>query len=146
MLTVLNRQRKVPFDLEENRPRLEAVMIAAGAGRKEVTLLLASDAAIRRLNREWRHISKPTDCLSFPSREGEGARYAGPFLGDVVISLETAARQAAERGATLDDEVLLLFVHSLLHLQGYDHQDARGERRMNAKTRALVQAVTGIAG
>lgn len=150
MLAVLNRQRRVPFDVAAARPAFEAAMVAAGVARKEVSLVLVSDASIQRLNRQWRGIPRPTDCLSFPAREGEGGRYAGRLLGDIVISLETALRQARENhpgtpeDEALREEVLFLFVHSLLHLLGHDHDEPRAERRMMAKTRAVLRAVTGI--
>ena len=139
VLTILNRQRKIAFDVERLRPRLDAVMQAARVSDREVTLVLVSDANIRRLNRTWRGIDAPTDCLSFPALEGEGGEYAMDLLGDIVISLETAQRQSASR-RPLEDEVLTLFVHSLLHLLGYDHSEPTERKRMQARTRALLKA------
>jgi probable rRNA maturation factor len=96
----------------------------------EVHVLLAGDATLRRLNRTFRGIDKPTDVLSFPA----GASTAffgepeGPELtGDLAISLETAARQAARFGHTLRDEVRILLLHGVLHLAGFDHESDSGE-------------------
>lgn len=87
-----------------------------------VEVLLTSDNEIRRLNRTFRKKNKATDVLSFPaSAEAEG------MAGDVAISLDTAARQAAERGHTLRDELRLLLLHGLLHLAGEDHERDSGE-------------------
>jgi probable rRNA maturation factor len=89
----------------------------------EVDVLLASDAALRRLNRDFRGKDKPTDVLSFPSPE----EIARQHSGDLAISLETAARQAAGFGHTLRDEVRILMLHGLLHLSGMDHETDDGE-------------------
>lgn len=103
----------------------------------ELSVLLCSDAVIHALNREWRGRDRPTDVLSFAQSEGEGARPAG-LLGDVVISVDTARRQAAERGATLGRETDRLLVHGVLHLLGYDHEVSPAEaRRMQRRERAL---------
>jgi probable rRNA maturation factor len=87
----------------------------------EVEVLLTSDAAIKRLNKQFRAKNKPTDILSFPA--GEGA----PYAGDLAISLETAARQAAEQGHDLRTELKILLLHGLLHLDGEDHETDDGE-------------------
>jgi probable rRNA maturation factor len=89
----------------------------------EVDVLLTSDAALKRLNRDFRGKDKPTDVLSFPSPEEIAADHAG----DLAISLDTAARQAASFGHTLRDEVRVLILHGLLHLSGMDHETDRGE-------------------
>jgi len=80
----------------------------------DLSLVLCDDAHVRELNRTWRGIDSATDVLSFPQDDPV-------VLGDLVISLETAARQGAERGWDLGTEVRVLLVHGLLHLLGYDH-------------------------
>ena len=88
----------------------------------EVQVLLTSDAELKRLNRQFRGKNKATDVLSFPAFE-----QAGELAGDLAISLETAARQAAEHGHSLRDEVRILLLHGLLHLAGEDHETDSGE-------------------
>ncbi|MCL2659760.1 MAG: rRNA maturation RNase YbeY [Acidobacteriaceae bacterium] len=88
----------------------------------EVDVLLTSDAVIRRLNRDFRGLNKPTDVLSFPAP----AEIAHERSGDIAISLETAARQAASFGHSLRDEVRVLVLHGLLHLSGMDHETDNG--------------------
>lgn len=83
----------------------------------ELSLVLCTDAHIRSLNSQWRGMDKATDVLSFPQGDPDLV-----VLGDLVISLETAERQAMERGYALRDEVRVLLVHGLLHLMGYDHE------------------------
>ncbi|MBL6976401.1 MAG: rRNA maturation RNase YbeY [Deltaproteobacteria bacterium] len=134
-LALFNRQRKVPFDTDSVRGRMEKLMDDAGVSQREVSVVLLSDRAIHLMNRKWRAVDAPTDCLSFPASEGEDARFAGPLLGDIAISLETAIRQA--RGS-LQDEVVFLFVHSLLHLMGYDHGTDAESDAMKKKSKELL--------
>jgi probable rRNA maturation factor len=106
----------------------------------EVTVLLTTDAAIRKLNRQFRHKDKATDVLSFSAQgsfpaEGIGAE---KIAGDLAISVETARRQAADQGHALTCELKVLILHGLLHLGGHDHESdagqmARRERQLRAK-------------
>jgi probable rRNA maturation factor len=89
----------------------------------EVEVLLADDATLCRLNKSFRGKNKPTDVLSFPPHVEIGHGHAG----DLAISLETAARQAAAYGHTLRDEVRILLLHGLLHLAGEDHETDNGQ-------------------
>ena len=89
----------------------------------EVTVLLTTDAAIRKLNREFRHKDKATDVLSFPA-EGLGAE---EIAGDLAISAPTALRQAVELNHALSTELKVLILHGLLHLAGYDHETDEGK-------------------
>jgi probable rRNA maturation factor len=91
--------------------------------RGEVDVLLANDATLRHLNKTFRSKDKPTDVLSFPAPSAFAKKHAG----DLAISLETAARQAAAYGHTLRDEVRILILHGLLHLSGLDHETDTGE-------------------
>ncbi|MDQ3367460.1 MAG: rRNA maturation RNase YbeY [Myxococcota bacterium] len=130
------------------RRRLEAEvarMVRAAArtdGRKdfEVSLRLTTDREIRVLNRDYRGKDKPTDVLAFAQREAVGAEAPRTgelhpeLLGDVIISVDTARRQA-RRG--LHAELLHLASHGLCHLLGYDHNDDAEERTMNARAAAL---------
>ena len=114
--------------------------------RGQVTVLLTTDAAIRKLNREFRGIDKPTDVLSFPAENLPGFEIAG----DLAISVPTAMRQAAEQRHALSIEVKVLMLHGLLHLAGYDHetdtgQMARRERLLRGKfglPQGLIERVT----
>ena len=108
---------------------LRAVQKAAGLAG-EVQVLLADDSTLKRLNRTFRGKNQPTDVLSFPA--GATAVFFGDpegpeFAGDLAISLETAARQAARFGHSLRDEVRVLLLHGVLHLAGLDHESDSGE-------------------
>jgi rRNA maturation RNase YbeY len=99
----------------------------------QVTVLLIGELAMRGLNRRWRGKDRPTDVLSFSQREGEGGDLHPELLGDIVICVPTAKRQAREAGHCLAAELDRLAVHGLLHLAGYEHEDdpvaARAMRR-----------------
>jgi rRNA maturation RNase YbeY len=114
-------------------------LIAALAAGVELSVALVGDQEMRVLNRDYRRVDRPTDVLAFPM-DASGAR--GTLLGDVVISLETAMRQAAERGIAPAAEVRTLLVHGVLHLLGYDHERSPSEaRRMFRKQKALIAAL-----
>lgn len=98
------------------------------------------DPAIRDLNKTWREKDKPTDVLSFPQMEGKVSKGDfAPCLGDVVISFETAARQAAQLEHSLEAEYRRLLVHGVLHLLGHDHVHGGHQARImkNEETRLL---------
>lgn len=122
-----------------NRAR-EAVSL-----RGNVDVLLADDATLRRLNNSFRGKNKSTDVLSFPAAENPYGQ-----AGDLAISLDTAARQAAAYGHSLRDEVRILLLHGLLHLSGLDHENDNGEmatreselRRELRLPRTLIERTT----
>ncbi|MFP6664427.1 MAG: rRNA maturation RNase YbeY [Deltaproteobacteria bacterium] len=123
-------------------PALEAAaslwLEALGESGAELSIVLTDDAEIHVLNRDYRDRDRPTDVLSFAQREGEGA-IDDALLGDVILSVPTAERQARERGHTLAAELLELLAHGLLHLLGYDHEvSAAEERRHLGRQRELL--------
>jgi probable rRNA maturation factor len=115
-----------------------------GLEAAELSVMLVGDRAIQALNRQYMGKDRPTDVLSFPLGEAPTADHPR-LLGDVVISLPTAARQARGRKRPLLAEARFLLAHGLLHLLGYDHAVARQKRRMDAATRRLVRAARGKA-
>ena len=114
------------------------VLGAFGLDEAELSIVLCDDAFIHPLNRDWRGKDRPTDVLSFAQREGEEADEDDPVLGDVVISLETAARQAAERGHGTAHELRVLLIHGICHLLGYDHEEDEEAEEMEALERDLL--------
>jgi probable rRNA maturation factor len=129
-LVVRNLQRRHAVDRRALRAFLGDVARAVGAGERSATLALVSDERIRALNREYRGFDKSTDVLSFPSGgHPVDAFEDGDYLGDIVISVETAERQARRRGSTLAKELRLLTLHGFLHLLGYDHETDDGRMR-----------------
>jgi rRNA maturation RNase YbeY len=127
MIEVVNRQRKLPLDCEHWRAFTVKALKVAFAEDAAVTIAFVSDRAMRQLNRRWRGTRDTTDVLSFPAAQDEFERVEGSSLGDVVISVEQAARQAEEHGLEFDEEVSQLILHGLLHLCGYDHESDNGQ-------------------
>lgn len=122
------------------------VLAALGEARAELTVSLVDDTEIHHLNRDYRGKDRPTDVLAFAMREGRRAPGDDTVLGDVVISLDTAARQARERGVPTADEVRTLLIHGVLHLLGYDHERSAAEaRRMQAMERRLRRGLCSTA-
>ena len=120
------------------RRMARAAALSEGRRDVEVAVRFVTDAEIHALNRDFRKKDKPTDVLAFAQREGPGGALHPELLGDVIISVETAARQQKRRGvAGLHDELVFLASHGLCHLLGYDHRTDREEAEMNARMAAL---------
>jgi probable rRNA maturation factor len=115
----------------------ERLLAELGLEECELSVVLGDDAFVRDLNAKWRAIDEPTDVLSFPQDER-------PLLGDVVISMEAASRQAKEIGHALEIEARVLLVHGLLHLLGHDHENGGREAAAMRKEEARLLAVIGI--
>lgn len=96
--------------------------------------MLCDDAFIQQLNARYRGLDKPTDVLSFAQEDGEDEEPGPRVLGDIVISVPTAERQAKRAGWPVESEVTLLAIHGLLHLLGYDDETDAGAREMQVKT------------
>lgn len=115
----------------------------------ELSILLTHDGLMQELNREHRGKDRPTDVLAFSQLESQADFAEAPLppgdlllLGDVVISVDTAEKQARHRGHSLHEEVCFLLAHGILHLVGYDHQNDEQEREMNEMARCLVRSAT----
>ena len=134
-LLLRNLQRKVRVDGRPFRLFLRKLTDELAPGRASATLVLVGDERMRDLNRRFRGLDRPTDVLSFPSRD-EDSPDETDYLGDIVISVETARRQALRRGSTLGRELRVLALHGFLHLLGHDHETDDGEmRRMEYRLR-----------
>lgn len=129
-------------DVPRLRRRAREILRAIGQARAELSIALVDDHEIAELNGTWRSRPTPTDVLSFSLVEGDFADHRGSMLGDVVISVETAATQAAERHRSLDDTVARLLVHGVLHLIGHDHEELDEARRMAAEERRVWRALS----
>ncbi|MGB8508332.1 MAG: rRNA maturation RNase YbeY [Pyrinomonadaceae bacterium] len=131
MIEIVNRQRRRQVEIEPWREfvvrALEKIGVGQGVG---VTVAFVSDRTMRALNRRFRGRDATTDVLSFPSDQAAWEKTEGETLGDVVISIERAAEQAAEHRLDFNSELAQLILHGLLHLCGHDHEADDGE--MNA--------------
>lgn len=110
----------------------------------ELSILLTGDGEIHDLNLRYRGKDKPTDVLSFPQDDEEPVEGSPRILGDVVISVETTDRQAAEKGHTFERELTILLIHGVLHLIGYDHERGRKDGIvMRAMEKRLLKELEG---
>ncbi len=126
--------------------RIRAMIGVLQLSNMDVSFVLTDDKRIHQLNKIYRHKDRPTDVLAFAMREGRFGELAGDVLGDVIVSVPTARRQADERGAPLLDEVTMLLAHGLLHLLGWDHDTPAKDRRMRAETARLCAAAASKGG
>lgn len=125
--------RAIPGAAAKSRRAARAALAALRAVRPgDITLVLADDATLRRLNRAYRGQNKPTNVLSFPLSGGRGGARAGEPIGDVVLALETVLAEAARQGKRAGDHLMHLVVHGVLHLFGHDHRRAAEAKRMEA--------------
>jgi len=129
MVEVVNRQRRLKLDAEAWSTFATKALMAIGKSDSSATIAFVSDNKIRELNRQFRGVDKATDVLSFPADEKLN-------LGDIAVSVDTAAVQAKENGLSFDREIAQLILHGLLHLCGYDHETDNGEmNRLELKLR-----------
>ncbi len=131
-ILVLNRQRREKVPAQELREFARRLAEGAGLSDAGFSVCLVSDRKIKSYNATYRAIRQPTDVLSFPDDPGERS-----YLGDIVISVQTASRQAFEMEHSLRRELEILIVHGYLHLLGHDHETDHG--RMMRLQRKLVR-------
>ena len=133
-----NQQREHSIDCVLLQNQGESILLFLECENQELSVLLADDKKIRALNKQYRGQDRATDVLSFSQNEGEENKPNSHLMGDVVISTVTAKRQAAEHGLTLEEEIVLLLIHGILHLLGFDHERSNEEAcHMKQKTREL---------
>ncbi len=141
-IRIKNTLRKRRLPTTALLKRLTKLLRSLGLPDAELSILFIGDRAMRTLNHTWRGKDSTTDVLSFPLREGRFPHIQPEMLGDIVISLPVAARQAAEAGHPLNVELERLLVHGLLHLLGYDHEQGLLEaRRMKRKEQRLLKSL-----
>jgi probable rRNA maturation factor len=117
----------------------ERILGDLGCRDSELSILLVDDDEMQRLNREYLSRDHPTNVLAFAMRDGEDQHVHPALLGDVVISAETAQREALQRDVTLEAEMALLLAHGILHLLGYDHEnDPKETAQMETKEQEIL--------
>lgn len=142
MTVRLSGRRGLPrVDRALLRRRARAILRAVERRDAELSIALVDDPEIASLNERYRSKRGPTDVLSFSLLDGAHTGHRGTLLGDVVISLETADRQARRGRRSLEDEVVRLMVHGVLHLLGHDHELADEARAMRAEERRVQRAL-----
>ena len=139
---IQNRQRTVKLQTAQIKKRLQQLLDVVGCPQHELSIVFANDTLMRQLNRTYRQKDQTTNVLAFP-QEPIGLQVpAAPLLGDVVVSLPVAAREAADQGQSVEERVLYLLIHGILHLLGYDHEGSEQARRcMEARERDLLRVL-----
>ncbi len=131
---------------ERLQQALEALLADLGTEGRDVTVVLVDDATIHRRNLLDRGVDAPTDVLSYPTGEPDDEGFPTvDHLGDIFISIDTATRQAAERGVGVEQEVLVLAAHGLTHLRGFDHPSDERWEPFRAAERRILALVDGAA-
>ena len=137
---VRSRLRRTTLLLPKIETLTQSVLKLAGVPDAEVSLELVGSVRMRRLNRRYRSQDAATDVLAFAMREGPGPPTS--LLGDVVVCLPKAARQALEARQSLDHELAALLIHGVLHLLGFDHERSQPETlRMHRKERTILRSL-----
>jgi len=147
---ILNRQKQYALNLPALRAYVQSLKHALQLGRRDFNICFADDREIQGLNAAYLGRQRPTDVISFPwqeaSKEASGRsseREFKGFLGDVVISVETARRNAQREGHSTLNEIRWLILHGVLHLLGYDHEWDQGEM---AELELSLREELGISG
>jgi len=136
MIEIINRQRSKPINAKPLRELGERALRTIGSRKQAATIVFVSDAAIRKLNKQFRGKDQVTDVLSFPSEAEPFEAENQSQLGEVVISVQRAVDQAKQNRLTFSNEVEQLILHGLLHLCGYDHETDDGKmNRLEVKLR-----------
>lgn len=125
---------------------IQVILNALDFPDAELSILLVDDSEIEELNRKYLNREGPTNVIAFPMQEGDFAHISPQLLGDVVVSVDTARKEAETGGIHVDERLLELLVHGILHLVGYDHELSETEAlRMEAKSNELLALVKNIA-
>ena len=122
-VSIENRQKKYKVDLKRLRRSLNCLLKQLNCPESEVSVLLLDDKGIQEINRTYLDRDRPTNVISFAMNDGEFSAVNPHLLGDIIISVETALRDAKQEEINFMDELEFLLIHGLLHLLGYDHEN-----------------------
>ena len=140
---VRSRLRRSSLVLSAIESVTARMLRAAGCPHAEVSIEFIGDRRMRKLNRVYRRLDRTTDVLAFGMQEAKGPRTT--LLGDVVIALPIAIRQAHQLGHSVDAELITLLIHGIVHLLGYDHERSAAEaRRMSRKEREIFKRIAPV--
>jgi probable rRNA maturation factor len=143
-IQIENNQKRVPINNRRIRATTITLLKYLSCTDKEISITFVDDLKIALLNNQYLGKVKPTNVLSFSLQEGEYAGINPNILGDIVISAETAQRDAAKDGLTLEEELIFLIIHGLLHLLGFNHEKTTKEETkiMRKKEKELFAILT----
>ncbi len=144
-LHIQNNQRKIKIDRRKIRGTIFKILKILDCVDKEITLSFVDDEKIKQLNKQYLGKDRATNVLSFSLQEDEYGNINPQILGDIVISVETAQKDAIQGNLTIAQEIDFLIIHGLLHLLGYDHENTTKKEtsKMRKKERELFNSVNG---
>ncbi len=138
-ILIASNQKKVKLNRAGIRRDARKALKLLGAGERQLSLMFVDDEGIRRINRDYLRRNRPTNVIAFSLAEGDFGDINPDVLGDVVVSVEAAGREAKAAGIPVEDAILNLVLHGVLHLAGYDHEGPSGRSR--ARLMSAVQEV-----
>ena len=127
-LSIQNRQRSISINTAKLSKCVHGLMTYLGCDRQELSIVFSNDQFMKNLNRTYRQKNYPTNVLAFPQDQSEFDDLDAPLLGDIVVAVPTAAREAHALAQSVEDRVFYLIIHGLLHLLGYDHERSTEDR------------------
>jgi probable rRNA maturation factor len=144
-LQIQNNQNKIKINRRKIRAAILKIMKILECADKEISINFVDDTKIKQLNKQYLGKDKATNVLSFSLREDEYGNINPQVLGDIVISVETAQKDAVYGNLTVDQEIDFLIIHGLLHLLGYDHENKTEKEtsKMRKKERELFNLING---
>jgi probable rRNA maturation factor len=139
-IQIASNQKLVKLDRAGLRRDVRKILELLGAGQQEVSLMIVDEEGIRTINRDYLRRDRPTNVIAFSLTEGDFGDVNPGVLGDVVVSVEAAAKEARTAGIPIEDAILYLIIHGILHLAGYAHEGPKGIARARIMS-AVQQAV-----
>ncbi len=137
-----DRQKEYKIVKAKLQKRAQAILNALGSPEGELSILVVDDSEIKTLNKNYLNRSGPTNVIAFPMKEGDFSDINPQLLGDVVISIETAGREALQSGISAEERFGQLLVHGILHLFGFDHEKSEQDaRKMEKKSNELLRLI-----
>lgn len=144
-IQIENQQKLIKIDRKIFRSAATRLLKLTDCKDKEISITFVDDDGIQIINKQYLGKDKPTNVISFSLREGEFGEINPDLLGDIIISVETAGRDAVKGRLNFDEEIIFLIIHGFLHLIGYDHVNTSQAniRRMKRKEKELFEILTG---
>lgn len=137
-----DRQKKHKLSKAKVQKKAQAILNALGNPEGELSILLVDDSEIKTLNKDYLNRSGPTNVIAFPMKEGDFSDINPHLLGDVVISMETAGREALQTGISTEERFAQLLIHGILHLFGFDHEKSeQNANKMEKKSNELLKLI-----
>lgn len=145
-IQIENQQKRIKIDKRKIRAKVTKLLKLMDCANMEISITFVDDASIQSINKQYLSKNQPTNVISFSLREGEFGDINPEMLGDVVISVDTAARDADIGNLSFDEEILFLIIHGLLHLLGYNHVNTSkaNSLRMKQKEKELFQFASRV--